>query len=176
MTLRHIYEFYVIPNIVNNNFYIIHAAAISLDNISVDTVSYSSSNITVYLNFSVVMIGQGVDFSVSTYPPGHMTVVNNTNDSKVIQLTLLYNIVYNVSIESSENPCGQTGASTQIQLKYSKYSSVNSSIQSHNIICIIIMPMLNNNNIMLLQLIAAIQWQVALVASQISVIQQHQGF
>ena len=96
-----------------------YPAAIPSDNISVETISYSSSDITVHLNLSSEEIGQGVFFNVSTDPPVHKPVVYNS--SEVIQLTLLYNIVYNVSIESSVNPCGLTGASTLIQLKYSKH-------------------------------------------------------
>ena len=95
-----------------------YAAALPSDNISVETVSYSSSDITVYLILSSEGIGQGVVFNVSTDPPVQKPVVYNS--SEVIQLTLLYNIVYNVSIESLTDPCGQSGASTLIQLKYSK--------------------------------------------------------
>ena len=95
-----------------------YAAALPSDNISVETVSYSSSDIKVYLILSSEGIGQWVVFNVSTDPPVQKPVVYNS--SGVIQLTLLYNIVYNVSIEPSTYPCGQIGASTLIQLKYSK--------------------------------------------------------
>ena len=95
--------------------------AIPSDNITVDSVSYSSSNITVNLTLSAEGIGPGILFNVSTVPPIGTPAVYNSNE--VIQLTLLYNIVYNVSIEAVTDPyCGhQAGASTTIQLKYSKY-------------------------------------------------------
>ena len=123
LTARHIsltcmrcVNFY--DNYINHS---VTVTAIPSDNITVDSVSYSSSNITVNLTLSAEGIGPGILFNVSTVPPiGTPTVYNS---SEVIQLTLLYNIVYNLSIESVTDPyCGhQAGASTRIQLKYSKF-------------------------------------------------------
>ena len=104
-------------NYVNHSIVI----AIPSDNITVDSVSYSSSNITVNLTLSAEGIGPGILFNISTDPlVGTPTAYNS---GEVIQLTLLYNIVYNVNIESVTDPyCGyQAGASTTIQLKYSMY-------------------------------------------------------
>ena len=112
-------------SIYNGIYLIIHVAAIQnqpSSSITVDTVSnLSTSDITVYLILSAEYeeIGITVFFDINIHPPVHMSVYNST---KVIQLTLLYNTVYNVSIESLTNLCGQTGASTQIELKYSEYN------------------------------------------------------
>ena len=86
-----------------------------------DSVSYSSSDITVHLTLSTEGIDPAILFNISTDPPVGTPAVYNS--SEVIQLTLLYNIMYNVSIESVTDPyCRhQAGASTIIQLKYSKY-------------------------------------------------------
>jgi hypothetical protein len=100
-----------------------HAVAIPSDDITVETVSYSPTDVTARLTLSTEeQIGPGISirFNVSADPPVGMPTVYNS--SEVIQLTLLYNIVYNISIESLTEPyCGRNGASTLIQLKYSKY-------------------------------------------------------
>lgn len=101
--------------------YLNHTAAIHSDDISVETVSYSPNDIMVYLVLLSEEIGQWALFNVSTDPPLHMPVRVVYNSSVVIQLTLLYNIVYNVSIEPLTNSCGQTSTSTLIQLKYGKH-------------------------------------------------------
>ena len=108
--------------IINNDFNC--STAIPSDNITVDTISYSSSDITVYLTLSTEEIAPAIFFNISTDPPVGMPAVYNS--SEVIQLTLFYNTVYNVSIESVTDPyCGhQAGASTIIQLKYSKYCKI----------------------------------------------------
>ena len=77
----------------------------------------SSSNIAVFLDLDL-MLDTEVFFSISTVP--QMPIISNS--STIIQLTLLYNVLYNISIVPTL--CGQTGAITLIQLKYSEYTQL----------------------------------------------------
>ena len=78
-----------------------------------DVVAYlSSNNVTVRL----LLDPDGVFFNINTLPYALVTF----NTSIVV---LLYNTLYNVSIVPTL--CGQTGATTLIQLKYSECISSN---------------------------------------------------
>ena len=90
-------------------------------NITIFSEEFNDNNVTVTLELSVG--NSPVSYNVSVYPQTTITFIGDS----MVELTALYNTLYNVSISESSAPipCGQnTMSATSIILNYSECYTV----------------------------------------------------
>ena len=76
-----------------------------------EVLQFGTHNITVFLEWTQE---DGVSYNVSSLPQVALKFTRNTS----VQLTVSYNIQYNVNIVAFESFCGQKSATTAVELKF----------------------------------------------------------